>query len=210
MRGTAAALSVAALLLAGPCGQAGAEEDTTIADVISATYPEYSVSPPTPASAYICHGFGCRYRVEVAFGSGDRSTLANFLKAGKASPAAERAAIGKAGAWFDKRVAPSAGTVNHVTRAGMKYMNDVGQYDCIDSSRNTTSLLLILEQLKLLHHHYVDVPVARGYVLDFVTPHVTAVLTEKKTGKKWSVDSWTRGYAQAPEIMPLSVWLTLN
>jgi hypothetical protein len=41
-----------------------------------------------------------------------------------------------------------------------------------------------------------------------ITPHVTAVLTEKKTGEKWAVDAWTSGYGQAPEILPLTVWQT--
>jgi hypothetical protein len=88
-------------------------------------------------------------------------------------------------------------------------MFDKGQFDCIDASRNTTGLLLVLQELKLLRHHDVDVPVARGYLFDGITtPHVTAVLTERKTGKKWAVDAWTRGYGQAPEIMPLSAWQT--
>jgi hypothetical protein len=52
--------------------------------------------------------------------------------------------------------------------------------------------------------------VARGYFLDFHLPHVTAILTEKVSGESWSVDSWTRGYGQAPEIMKLSVWKTLD
>ena len=58
-------------------------------------------------------------------------------------PAAERKAVAAAGAWFDRRIAPLAGTVNHVARAGMKYAYNVRQFDCIDSSRNTTSLLLV-------------------------------------------------------------------
>ena len=57
-----------------------------------------------------------------------------------------------------------AGTVNHVARAGMKYMYDIQQFDCIDSSRNTTSLLLVLDQLNLLRFHDVDVPESRGHL----------------------------------------------
>lgn len=195
---------VAALVVAG--AQAGSAADRE--DVVAATYDEFSVSPPTPASLFVCHGFGCKYRTEVALGPKDRATLKQFLAGGKASAAAERTAIGKAGAWFDKRIAPAAGTQGHVARAGAKYMYDNGQFDCVDSSRNMTSLLLVLEQMKLLRHHDVDVPVARGYIIDTRPPHVTAVLTEKAGGKKWAVDSWTRAYGQAPEILPLSVWET--
>jgi hypothetical protein len=181
----------------------------SVADVIAETYAEYSVLPPNPGMVIVCHGFGCTYRAEVALTSADHARLAQILAAGQASAAAERRAIAFAGAWFDLRIAPAAGTRGHVARAGMSYMFDKGQFDCIDASRNTTGLLLVLEELKLLRYHYVDVPVARGFLFDGIaTPHVTAVLTETKTGEKWAVDAWTRGYGQAPEIMPLSVWRT--
>lgn len=181
-----------------------------ITDVISAAYADFSLSAPSPTSVFICHGFGCKYRTEVAFSKADHAKLAHLLAAGHASAAAERRAIEAAGAWFDRRVAPEAGTQRHVARAGMRYMYDVSQYDCIDTSRNTTSLLLVLEQRKLLRHHHVDVPESRGYMFDGRPPHATAVLVEKATGERWSVDAWTRGYGQAPEVMRLSVWMTLD
>lgn len=181
-----------------------------IASVVAATYGELSLSPPTPDSINICHGFGCRYRKELGLTGADRKTLTTLLAAGKANAAAERKAIGAAGAWFDRRIGPVAGTTGHVARANRVYMFDQGQLDCIDSSRNTTSLLLVLEQLKLLRHHEVSEPVARGYLIDGRPPHVTAVLTEKATGTEWAVDSWTRAYGQAPEIMQLSRWKTLD
>lgn len=181
-----------------------------MASVAAATYGDLSVSPPSTASIDICHGFGCKYRSELGVTAADRSTLAGMLAAGKASAAAERKAIGNAGAWFDRRIGPVAGTKGHVARAGAGHMFDKGQFDCVDSSRNTTSLLLVLEQLKLLRYHEVAEPEARGYLIDGRPPHVTAVLIEKANGSKWSVDSWTRSYGQAPEIMQLSLWMTLD
>lgn len=178
--------------------------------VVQATYGEFSVSAPTPTSVFVCHGFGCRYRNEVDFTNSDRATLAQLLAAGHGSAAAERRAVATAGAWFDRRIASAAGTRGHVARAGMAHMNEVSQFDCIDSSRNTTSLLLVLEELKLLRFHKVDAPEARGYLIDGRPPHATAVLTEKTSGVRWSVNSWTRGYGQAPEVMPLAVWQTLD
>ena len=71
------------------------------------------------------------------------------------------------------------------------------------SSRNTTSLLLVLDQLKLLRYHDVYVPEARGFFLDGRPPHATAVLIEKANGIKWSFDSWTVGFGQVLEVMPL-------
>jgi len=92
----------------------------------------------------------------------------------------------------------------------MKYMFDTHQFDCIDTSRNTTSLLMVLDQLGLLRYHDVDEPEARGYMVDGRPPHATAVLVERATGKKWSIDSWTVGYGQALEVMPLERWKDLD
>jgi hypothetical protein len=181
-----------------------------MASVIDATYSQLSVSPPTVNSINICHGFGCKYRAELALSAADRAALAGMLAPGRASAAAERRAIGTAGAWFDRRFGAVAGTVGHVARAGRSYMFDKRQMDCVDSSRNTTSFLLVLEQMKLLRHHDVVEPEARGYLIDGRPPHVTAVLREKATGTKWAVDSWTRAYGQAPEIMALERWMTLD
>jgi hypothetical protein len=178
--------------------------------VVAATFAEYSVAPPTPESVFVCHGFGCKFRVEIDLTAGDRAKLAQFLAAGRASAEAERRAVATAGAWFDRRVGPVAGTANHVARAGMKYMFDTHQFDCIDSSRNTTGLLMVLDQLNLLRYHDVDEPEARGYMVDGRPPHATAVLIERVNGKKWSIDSWTVGYGQALEIMPLERWKDLD
>jgi hypothetical protein len=183
---------------------------TDIASVVAATYGDFSLSAPTPSLVTICHGFGCKFRDEVALTASDRAVLTQLLAHGKNSAAAERRGIAAAGAWFDRRVGPVAGTKGHVARANRNYMFDKRQLDCVDSSRNTTSLLLVLAELKLLHHHDVLEPVARGYLIDGRAPHVTAVLRDRTSGEEWSVDSWTRGYGQAPEIMPLSRWKTLD
>jgi len=182
----------------------------TKSGVVDAAYDGYPVTPPTPEIIFVCHGFGCKYRVELDLTAADRAKLTQLMAAGKSSAAAERKAVAAAGAWLDRRVGPLAGTVNHVARAGMKYMYDVQQFDCIDSSRNTTSLLLVLDQLKLLRYHDVDAPEARGYMVDGRPPHATAVLVEKATGTKWSIDSWTVGYGQPLEVMPLARWKTLD
>jgi hypothetical protein len=182
----------------------------TKSGVVDTSYEGFSVAPPTPSIVFVCHGFGCKYRAELDLTASDRAKLAQLMAAGRWSAAAERKAVAAAGAWFDRRVGPVAGTANHVARAGMKYMYDVQQFDCIDSSRNTTSLLLVLDQLKLLRYHDVDVPEARGHLFDGRPPHATAVLVEKADGTKWSIDSWTVGYGQPLEIMPLERWKTLD
>ena len=85
--------------------------------VVAATYNELSISPPSIDAISICHGFGCKFREELALTGADRAALAKLLAAGSASAAAERRAVGAAGAWFDRRIGPIAGTVGHVARA---------------------------------------------------------------------------------------------
>lgn len=186
--------------LAFPYATAGA------ADVVATTFGEYSVIPPTPERVVVCHGFGCKYRAEVDLSAADRSRLAHIMAGSKSSPAAERQAIAGAWAWFDRRIAQDAGTRDHVAAAGAEYMFDTGQFDCVDSSRNTTSLLLVLDEMGLLRFHTVDVPESRGAMIDGRPFHYTAVLREKATGIKWAVDSWTRAYGQPAEVMTLALW----
>jgi len=203
-------LKVMLYVVIGCVASASLASAATRPSVVATTFAEYSVTPPTPSTVFVCHGFGCKYRSEIDLTPADRAKLAQFLVAGRASAAAERKAVAAAGAWFDKRVAPAAGTTNHVARAGMRFMFDTHQFDCIDTSRNTTSLLMVLDQLNLLRHHDVDEPEARGYMVDGRPPHATAVLIERATWKKWSVDSWTVGYGRALEVMPLDRWKAID
>lgn len=197
--------SVVVLMLPG-----AAQAATDRASVVAAAYGQYSMSAPTRDILTVCHGFGCQYRAELGLTSVDHTALIRLMAAGKASAEKERAAIGAVGAWFDKRIAAIAGTTGHVARANRDNMFDSGQFDCIDTSRNITSLLLVLDELGLLKYHTVSAPEARGHMIDFRPLHATAVLVEKGTGTKWSVDAWTRAYGQAPEIMPLARWYALD
>jgi hypothetical protein len=175
---------------------------------VTAAYGELSLALPSPSRLTVCHGFGCRNRTEVAFSASDRMKLAQILRVGQASPASERRAIAAAVAWFDRRVGPEAGTQHHVARAGLSQMsNPTSQFDCIDASRNTTSLLLVLDELRLLKHHRVEEPEARGILLDGRGPHATAVVAERASQKKWAIDSWTHAAGERPDIMPLEQWL---
>jgi hypothetical protein len=189
------------LLAAGIAGSARAELSTA---------PGFAavVAEPTASSISICHGFGCKIITEVSLSAADRTRLVHLMAPGAASASAERRAVAAAAAWFDKRIAPTTGTTNHQARAGLTFTfaDTAGQFDCIDSSRNTTSLLQLLAGLKLLRHHTVGEPVARGFFIDGRYPHATAVLIETQTGRRWSVDSWVRAYGQRPEIMPLERW----
>jgi hypothetical protein len=142
------------------------------------------------------------------FTAGDRAALTRIMAAGHASAAAERAAAQKAVIWFDRRMGPILGTDKRVAKADFRALDDKHNFDCWDTTRNTLSLLLVLQEWNLLKFHVVGDPRYRGNALVLQTPHNTAVLVDRATKVEWVVDLWPRGYAQPPDVMPVEQWVT--
>jgi hypothetical protein len=174
----------------------------------AALYSTVSIFPPSAQRMTVCYGFVCRRREMLDFTPGDRSALTQILAAGHTSAAAERAAVQKAVIWFDRRMGPVIGTSQRVAKADIRALDDKHNYDCWDTTRNTTSLLLVLQQWGLLKYHVVGDPHYRGNALVLQTPHNTAVLVERATKVEWVVDMWPRGYAQSPDVMTVEKWVT--
>jgi hypothetical protein len=174
----------------------------------AALYSTVSIFPPSAQRMTVCYGFVCRRREMLDFTPGDRNALTQILAAGHASAAAERAAVQKAVIWFDRRMGPVIGTSKRVAKADIRALDDKHNYDCWDTTRNTTSLLLVLQQWGLLKYHVVGDPHYRGNALVLQTPHNTAVLVERATKVEWVVDMWPRGYAQSPDVMTVEKWVT--
>jgi hypothetical protein len=135
-----AGMAALALSVAQP---AGAIE---LSPAVAALYTTVSIYPPSATSMTVCYGFVCRRREILDFTSADRTALTQILSAGKASAAAERAAVQKAVVWFDRRMGPVIGTNKRVAKADFRYFDDKHNYDCWDTTRNTTSLLLVLQE----------------------------------------------------------------
>ena len=181
---------------------AGATVDDPASEQIAGQFAAQSLPVPTTARVVICHGFACKFRTLIGFGANDHAELRKII--GKpANAEAERAAVAKAVAWYGKRIAPEAGTAGAKARATANSSGDPSQVDCVESSLNTTSILLMLQQLGLLHYHRVEPYVSRmtvGWV------HSTAVLTDIKTGQKWAFDTWVRNSGELPDVRPLADW----
>jgi hypothetical protein len=197
-----AALAALAVVLPARAGQLSSQ--------VAYLYSSVSIFPPTASTMTVCYGFVCRRRYELAFSAADRAALTRIMAAGKASAAAERSAVQKAVVWFDRRLGPVLGTDKRIARADFRYFDDKHNFDCWDTTRNITSLLLVMQEWGLLKHHAVGDPQYRGNVLVLQTPHNTAVLVERATGAQWVVDMWTRAYAQSPEVMPVDQWVKLD
>jgi hypothetical protein len=197
-----AGLATLALSVAQP---AGAIE---LSLPVAALYTTVSIYPPSATSMTVCYGFVCRRREILDFTPADRKALTQMLAAGKASAAAERAAVQKAVVWFDRRMGPVIGTNKRVAKADFRYFDDKHNYDCWDTTRNTTSLLLVLQEWGLLKYHAVGDPHYRGNALVLQTPHNTAVLVDRATRVQWVVDMWPKGYLELPDVMPVEQWVT--
>jgi hypothetical protein len=195
---------LAASAFASP-GLAGTMEmSRAVADL----YSSVSIYPPSATQMTVCYGFVCRRRQILDFGAGDRAALSAIMNSGRANAAAERAAVQKAVIWFDRRMGPILGTNKRVAKADFRFRDDAHNYDCWDTTRNTTSLLLVLQQWGLLKFHSVGDPKYRGNALVLQTPHNTAVLLDRATKVEWVVDLWPRGYLQPPDVMTVAKWVT--
>ena len=198
------ALVCAFLLIAGPVGA------TPLEPAVARMLESLSLPVPDPPRVLICHGFGCNYRTAIGFGAGDRARLQALMAGGRASPAAERKGIGAAYAWFEKRVAPEAGTAKAIARTTPGYMRDRSQFDCFDKTHNAFELLALLAHFGLLQHHVIDVPQSRGLLIDLRQHHTTAVIREKASGRRWSVDGWTHNNGEVPDIFPMEDWAKMD
>jgi len=179
-----------------------------MSSAVEQLYTSVSIYPPSATSMTVCYGFVCRRREILEFTPADRKALTQIMTAGRASAAAERAAVQKAVIWFDRRMGPIIGTDKRVAKADFRYLDDKHNYDCWDTTRNTTSLLLVLQEWGLLKHHVVGDPHYRGNALVLQTPHNTPVLIDRATKVEWVVDLWPRGYLQPPDVMTVEKWVT--
>ena len=173
-------------------------------------YAAHGATPPTQSHAIVCHGFGCQLRTSVSLGASDLARLQAILRAGAASPQAERGAIAEAVAWAEKRVAPVVGSEGDVAGLDISNSGVRGQMDCIDEAANTTSYLLLAEKHGYLRHHDVARPVARGFFLDGRYPHATAVISDKRTGTAYAIDSWPTRNGARPQISTLEAWFAAS
>jgi hypothetical protein len=161
-----------------------------------------------PAAIRYCHGFGCKMNATVRFSSVDMAELKSIVEAGQSSPEAEREALGKADQWYERLAGAASGTSTDKPKGGFSDVYNPSQLDCIDESRNTTTLLKLIETRGWLSHHKVGKPKVRGFLVDLRYPHNTATVIEKESGEAWAIDSWIPANAEFPDIMPLKIWKT--
>lgn len=170
-------------------------------------YTSAELEPPNAEQMPVCYGFGCRLRFYLEFSDPERANIVNLMSKGRGSAAEERKAIQQVFVWFDRRVGREVGTDKRVANADIRTFDADHNFDCWDTMRNGTSLLLVLQQWGLLRYHVVADPRSRGIPL-WQLPHNTPVLKETTAGgTSWVVDMWPTAFAHVPDVMTLDKWM---
>lgn len=161
---------------------------------------------PDSTRIVACHGYGCSRRMALSVEGAWLNRARTLLRAGRASPDAERKALAQVVSAYTAYLAASIGGRPDIPGSPAQMSGVHGQMDCLDETANTTSLLLVLQDQGLLTYHQVESPESRGFFLDGRYPHFSAVIMENGSGQEWAVDPWRKAPGQRPEILPLVQW----
>lgn len=170
----------------------------------SISYERQNVPYPTLESFPHCRSYGCKKIDMVSLSQEQKKTIKLFFQTNESAPQ-ERDNIKHAIASFERMIGKQTGTSADIggTYVQLGHM----QHDCIDESTNTTTYLLLLNQMDLLKFHNVNALTSRPPILSGrLGPHRTAVIIEKDTNIKYAVDSWFHDNGTTPEIITLSEW----
>ncbi|MBL6992161.1 MAG: hypothetical protein ISR65_20420 [Bacteriovoracaceae bacterium] len=159
---------------------------------------------PTPDRFFHCSGTMCLRKFTTSISNEQWGVIEKkFLSV--TTPEQERVAIADAIGLFEKYVGakPHINTAND-KGGGAIHLDATGvQMNCIDESHNSTTYLLILEQMGLLKYHQTDKILMRGYFLADV--HYSAAMIDAR-GTIWAVESYYRDNGQQAVVLPKKDW----
>ncbi len=152
----------------------------------------------------VCWGYGCRQQPEV-----DMTVAWAAIASAFAEPPAtakdERARVAEAVAAWERAAAEDT-PIGLDVGGTFEGIGEAGQLDCVDEAVNTTRLLVLLQESRLMRFHVALAPASRGAFL-LGWPHISAVLMEKQTGIRFAIDSWFHDNGVTAEVVPLDTWL---
>ena len=166
--------------------------------------PAIAVAASDPGQFPSCTDYHCDQSEMVTLNASEWQKVRDLFAPG-VSAAQERENIRQAIALLERQVGVITGTwrdlAGNVTGAGKP-----GQLDCISESKNTTTYLKLLFDSGLLKHHDIEArQVRRPLILNV---HWSAVIRERRTGRRFAVDSWFLDNGQPPLVQPLEDWLS--
>jgi hypothetical protein len=153
-----------------------------------------------PPQLTVCSDWGCATRQAVQLSHADWASVQGLFEPPPQTPADERRAIALAIARLERIAGESTGT--SVDRGGN--LQGPGQMDCVDESLNTQGYLRLLQEARLMRWHRPQGRALRSWFL--LDQHWSAVIHERDSGERFSVDSWYGNNGQPPEIQPILDW----
>ena len=155
----------------------------------------------------VCYNFGCKQQSSIALPADEWATVAGWFVPPAETPAKEREQIRRAIGWMETIVGRHTPTHKDLAfdlpPGGDLKALFPGQLDCIDEAINTTTYLKLFAREKLLTHHVVIKPAYRRSWFD---QHWAGQVREKKTGKRFVVDSWFQANGHLPVIQNSADW----
>ena len=151
-----------------------------------------------------CRSYGCVKTDYLGLNTSQTDAL-KLIFADNKNSIQERENIRHAVAYLEQTVGAMTGTNADIggTYVRLGHM----QQDCVDESLNTTTYLILLDQLDLMIYHTPNALTSRMPIISGrLGPHRTAVIKNMETGIKYAVDSWFHDNGEKPEIVALDTW----
>ena len=168
----------------------------------------HDLEPPTVGQpVQLCTNFGCETKGFASFSNADLLNITALFNAQNMTAAEERESISKAIGMMETITGPELNTLYDQPANEFSPFGKGNQLDCIAESGNSSTYLLLLEQLNLLKHHTVTGIAHRG-LFTLNAPHNSASIQEKASGTVYVVDSWFGANGSPAWITTLTDWET--
>lgn len=165
---------------------------------------QYGSIDPTPSRFKVCFSHGCQRSMEVSLNTEQWARIRQTFQPPAVSASLERKNIAQAISLLESMAGSLTGTDVDIG-GSFEGTFKAGQMDCEDEAVNTSTYLAMLEKDGLIFHHEFYQPASRGFFING-WPHMATVIVEKRTSKKYVVDSWFLDNGKPPFILPYKVW----
>lgn len=160
---------------------------------------------PSPDSFSLCRNHDCLEILPVSLTREEWALVTELFVPFPEDGAAERQQIAMAIGALEVLTGPRIGTENE--RGGSFNLFSEGhQFDCYDTTANTTTYLFMLNDHGLLRHHRIGGPLLRGWFV-FGWPHASASIVDRESGFRFAVDSWHFDNGSPSLVVPFEEWV---
>ena len=168
--------------------------------------PEYRVKKDGGVTLRICYNWSCNQQERVTFTGADMAEVLSYMATCHGEGLHDRIQRMRIGVWRMQLLARKYVPLLVNDRA----INDddaelEGRADCVDHTSNTNTYLHVLKD----HGQLPGWTLVEPQVRNVMSPHGvhwTPVVTDDRTKREWSVDSWFHPNGQLPLVMPLRDW----